>query len=75
MLEWYEHFIIEATALDRFRESHRSHQHHIASKEWSRDPAMLFANMYEITSSQTLFATTIGTCSPPQKFEYREGLT
>lgn len=52
MLEHYQHFIIEATAMDRLCERERGpNKHHIANKAWSRHPTTLYTHMYELTDA------------------------
>ncbi len=45
----YEHFIIEALAMDRLTVS--PYQNHISTKEWADEPISLFATMFELTDT------------------------
>ena len=47
----YEHFIIEALAMDRRSSLRSPEKRHMADKEWSEDPVKLMANMYELTEA------------------------
>ena len=47
----YEHFIIEALALDRLSARQDPERNHISTREYAREPVKLFANMYELTDA------------------------
>ncbi|KAJ4296174.1 hypothetical protein N0V88_004878 [Collariella sp. IMI 366227] len=47
----YEHFIVEAVALDRIAERKEPQHYYIANKAWARDPVKLFGNMFELTDT------------------------
>ncbi|KAL2137025.1 hypothetical protein VTI74DRAFT_10501 [Chaetomium olivicolor] len=47
----YLRFVVEAVALDRVAARREPQPYQMANKEWSHDPVMLAANMYELTDA------------------------
>ncbi len=47
----YQHFVVDAVALDRVSARRHPEKNHMTTREWAGDPVKLFAIMYDVTDT------------------------